>query len=115
MEKTRENESGLTAEERATVRSTRRFDLRRLIGGLFALYGVLLVIVGIVNHDTDLAMTDGIAINTWTGAALLVVAVLFFVWDHYSPVPVEDIVKSLREEDELAREGADPDEAQSRP
>lgn len=107
MEKTRDD-AGLTAEERATVRSTRRFDLRRLIGGLFALYGVLLVIVGIINHDTDLAMTGGLAINTWTGAAMLVAAALFFVWDHYSPVPVEDIVKNLRQEDELAREGADP-------
>lgn len=114
MKRSRKDEAALTAEERATVRSTRRFDLRRLIGGLFALYGVLLVIVGIVNHDTDLAMTDGIAINTWTGAAMIVAAVLFFVWDHYSPVPVEDIVKNLRQEGELAREGADPDEAQDR-
>ena len=115
MRRTREDEAALTAEERATVRSTRRFDLRRLIGGLFALYGVLLIVVGIVNHDTDLVMTDGIAINTWTGAAMLVAAVVFFVWDHYSPVPVEDIVKNLRQEDELAREGARPDETQHRP
>lgn len=54
-------------------------------------------------------MTDGITINTWKVAAIMVAAVLFSVWDHCSPAPVEDIVMNHRDESELAREGADPD------
>ncbi|HEY9290328.1 MAG TPA: hypothetical protein VIP98_03515 [Microlunatus sp.] len=92
------------AEEEA-VRSTRRFDLRRILGALFIVYGVIVTVVGIVNRDTDPEMTGGIQINIWVGLAMLVGGVLFLVWDRLSPVPAEDIVSSLeRQEEELRKQ-----------
>ena len=86
-------------ERRRLIASTRRFDLRRILGALFLLYGVLTTIVGIVQPDQDVAKTGGIAINLWTGIAMLVVGALFLVWDRLSPVPEQDIVKTLEEPD----------------
>ncbi|HEY8319001.1 MAG TPA: hypothetical protein VIG76_09230 [Amnibacterium sp.] len=86
-------------EKRRLIASTRRFDLRRILGALFLLYGVLTTIVGIVQPDQDVAKTGGIAINLWTGIAMLVVGALFLIWDRLSPVPEQDIVKTLEEPD----------------
>ena len=82
------------AEKRRLILSTRRFDLRRILGGLFVLYGVLVTIVGIVQNPEDVAKTHGIAINLWAGVSMLVLGILFFVWDRLSPVPEEDIIKN---------------------
>lgn len=82
-------------ERRRLIASTRRFDLRRILGALFLLYGVLVTIVGLVDPATDTGKTHGIPINLWAGIAMLVVGALFLLWDRLSPVPEEDIVKSL--------------------
>ena len=85
----------LSDEERAeVVRETRRSDLRRILGGIFALYGIIVTIVGVANPSADVAQTGGIAINVWTGIVMIVVAVVFFAWDRMRPVPAEDIIAS---------------------
>jgi hypothetical protein len=86
-------------ERRRLIASTRRFDLRRILGALFLLYGLLVTIVGLVQGAADMKKTGGIAINLWTGIAMLVIGGLFFLWDRLSPVPEEDIVKVLEQED----------------
>lgn len=86
---------GAAGERDALVRSTRRFDLRRLLGGLFLLYGVICTILGIVHGASDMKQTGGIAINLWSGLGMIVVAIAFFVWDRLAPVPEEDILGSL--------------------
>jgi len=91
----------LTPEEQdAHVRSTRRFDLRRIIGAIFVLYGVIVLIVGLADPTADKAKTGGIAINVWTGIVMFVVGGLFFLWDRLRPVPAEDILASYEEEEE---------------
>jgi hypothetical protein len=100
------------AEKDAAVRSTRRFDLRRIIGALFVVYGVIVLIVGLVDlgGDNETKMTGGIQINIWTGIGMLVLGGLFFLWDRLAPVPAEDIVKNLeREEDAKAAGEGDID------
>jgi hypothetical protein len=92
-------------EKRAYVRSTRRFDLRNLLGALFGLYGVIVTILGIVNRTADNKQTGGIDINLWAGLAMLVVGALFFLWQRWAPVPEEDILKTLENEDEVKAEG----------
>jgi hypothetical protein len=82
------------------VRSTRRFDLRRILGALFVLYGVIVTLVGIVHYGSDLDMTGGIHINLWTGLAMLAAGLLFFVWDRLAPVPASDIVSNLEQQQE---------------
>jgi hypothetical protein len=92
----------MTQEQKdAAVRSTRRFDLRRILGALFVVYGLIVTIVGFTDLGTDAAgkQTGGIAINLWTGIAMLVLGGLFFLWDRLAPVPAEDILKNLVSED----------------
>jgi hypothetical protein len=97
------------AEKRRMIDSTRRFDLRRILGALFVFYGVIVTLVGLVQGPEDVEKTNGIPINLWTGGAMLVLGILFFVWDRLSPVPEEDIIRSEEAEpdaNEAAREAA---------
>lgn len=95
----------LTADEQKMITSTRRFDLRRILGALFVLYGVIVTILGIANNASDMKQTGGIAINLWTGISMLVLGGLFFLWDRLAPVPEADILKSLESIDEERSEG----------
>jgi hypothetical protein len=97
------------AEKTAFVKSTRRFDLRRILGALFVLYGVICLVVGLVDPAADTAKTGGIQINLWTGVGMLVAGILFFVWDHFAPVPAEDILGNVEHEEQIkaAGEGSD--------
>ncbi|MEV0379574.1 hypothetical protein [Nonomuraea sp. NPDC050643] len=45
-------------------------DIRMVIGGLFLLYGVILIVAGVL----------GSAINLWTGLAMAVFGGAFVVW-----------------------------------
>jgi len=102
------------ADKEEAVRSTRRFDLRRILGALFVVYGVIVLIVGLVDlgNDHETKMTGGIQINIWTGIGMLVLGGVFFLWDRLAPVPAEDIVRNLeREEDERAAGEGDIDKA----
>jgi SSS family solute:Na+ symporter len=60
--------------------------VRRLIGGLFLLYGIVLVIVGIVGSSHVKNKAAGININLWTGIGLLVFAGLMIAWALLRPV-----------------------------
>jgi hypothetical protein len=56
------------------------FDLRRIIGGLFALYGVVLTLLGIFANHADKTKAAGININLWTGLGMLVFAAIMLSW-----------------------------------
>jgi hypothetical protein len=60
-------------------------DLRRIIGGLLLLYGVILTIVGIVASDEQKTKAAGENVNLWTGLGLLVFGGLFIAWSLLSP------------------------------
>jgi hypothetical protein len=65
------------------------FDIRSLIALLVGLYGVVLIVVGIVNHsDSDLAKSDGVNINLWTGIGMVIVAAAMQLWAMLRPVIV---------------------------
>lgn len=66
------------------------FDIRTIVGALLGLYGVILVIAGLV-HDTAVeeARTGGINANLWAGVAMLAVALAFVVWARLRPVAVD--------------------------
>jgi hypothetical protein len=75
------------------------FDIRSLVALLIGVYGVVLVIVGIVNHsDADLSKPDGININLWAGLAMIVAAAAFQAWAMLRPVEVPS-EEQLREEE----------------
>jgi hypothetical protein len=70
-------------------RSAKLFDLRLLIGGLFTLYGAILVVTGLFDTPAELAKADGIRINLWVGAGMLILGVLFLLWARLRPLSHE--------------------------
>jgi hypothetical protein len=56
------------------------FDLRLLIGGLFSLYGAILIVAGIADGKTEITKASGIRINLWAGIGMLVTGLLFLLW-----------------------------------
>ena len=60
--------------------AARLFDIRLMIGGLFALYGVLLTVYSFFTTDAELAKAAGININLWWGVVMLVFGALMFLW-----------------------------------
>ncbi|MFF4035775.1 hypothetical protein ACFYZ2_39575 [Streptomyces sviceus] len=70
--------------------AARIFDLRRIIGGLFVLYGIIVTIAGINPSDSSLDKSEGININLWTGLGMLILGIFFLLWLKLKPVtPVE--------------------------
>jgi uncharacterized membrane protein YidH (DUF202 family) len=65
------------------------FDIRTFIGSLIGIYGVVLVVVGLVGtSDKQLAKSDQLNINLWAGIGMVVVAVFFLVWARLRPVVI---------------------------
>jgi hypothetical protein len=66
------------------------FDVRNVIAGLIGLYGVVLVIVGIVDRSAEaLEKAGGVNANLWAGVAMIVVAAGFALWSRLRPIIVE--------------------------
>jgi hypothetical protein len=76
-------------DELAAARIANRFDIRRIIGGLFVLYGVVLIVTGIVGSDEVKNKAAGINVNLWTGLGMLVFGVLMIFWALSRPVAPE--------------------------
>lgn len=74
--------------------AARIFDLRRIIGGLFVLYGVIVTIAGINPSDATLDKAEGVNINLWTGLGMLILGIFFLVWLKLRPTvpPASDVV-----------------------
>jgi hypothetical protein len=67
------------------------FDVRNVIAALIGFYGVVLIVVGLVDNGEDaLEKTGGVNANLWTGIALIVVAAGFAVWSRVRPIIVEE-------------------------
>ncbi len=80
---------GTEEEEVRSTRAANRFDIRRLIGGLFVVYGVILTVAGIVGSEHTKHKAAGININLWTGLGMLVFAGLMIFWALARPVRLE--------------------------
>jgi hypothetical protein len=77
------------------------FDMRNFIAALIGLYGIVLVIYGIIgSSDVQLKKSDGVNINLWAGIGMVVVSAVFVVWARLRPVVVPDDIEA----------GDDPDE-----
>jgi hypothetical protein len=56
------------------------FDLRRILGGLFLLYGATLTIVGLLNSSAQVSRAAGVRINLYAGVGMIVLGALFVAW-----------------------------------
>jgi hypothetical protein len=74
------------AEHGDEERAANLFDIRRIIGGLFLLYGIVLTVMGFGASDADLRRADGINVNLAVGITLLIVASLFIAWALLRPL-----------------------------
>jgi hypothetical protein len=88
--------------EPSVRRAANLFDLRRLIGGLFVLYGAILTVLGIGASDAEIEKAAGINLNLWVGIGMLAIGALFLLWAFTRPLSEQ------LEEDEEERDAAVP-------
>ncbi|HEY5429106.1 MAG TPA: hypothetical protein VIK04_08305 [Solirubrobacteraceae bacterium] len=82
--------TGATDEEEIqAARAANRFDIRRLIGGLFALYGLILLALGLFGSHQIKHKAAGINVDLWTGLGMLVFAAVMLTWAFTKPVMPE--------------------------
>ena len=62
------------------------FDLRYLIGGLFTVYGIVLIVASFFVSN---AKAGGIDIDLWLGLGMLILGVFFLIWARTRPLHVE--------------------------
>jgi hypothetical protein len=67
------------------------FDLRMVIGGLLALYGVILTVMGLFASSDTKAKAAGININLWAGLVILAGGAVFLAWARLRPLRAEDL------------------------
>src|SRR3954463_13076194 len=93
-----------TSSETRAERAANLFDLRRIIGGVFVVWGVLLTILGITESDAEIQKAAGININLFAGLGMLVFGLIFLAWAFTRPLGQE-----LREASEETGGSAGPD------
>jgi hypothetical protein len=70
-----EDEAGTREAQAANL-----FDLRRIIGGLLLLYGIVLTIMGATDGPAAVHQAANVRINLWAGLGMLAVGAFFIAW-----------------------------------
>lgn len=82
--------TGETEEEEVrAARAANWFDVRRIIGGLFLLYGVVMIITGLAGSHEIKTKASGINIDLWSGIAMVVFAAAMLAWALLRPTAPE--------------------------
>lgn len=68
--------------------AARLFDVRRVIGALFIVYGVIVTLIGLFDTDAEIQKAQGVRINLWMGISMLVLGGLFLLWWKLRPIEV---------------------------
>lgn len=77
------------------------FDLRSVIGLLFVVYGLVLTVLGLIGEtQEELDKAGGLALNLWTGLAMLIGGIAFYAWAFLKPPlpPGQDVQTHFDEE-----------------
>ena len=75
--------------EPSVRRAANLFDLRRIIGGLFVVYGLLLAVLGLFDSQEEIDKAAGVNINLWAGLGMLIFGLLMIVWALTRPLGTE--------------------------
>src|SRR5215218_5934560 len=84
IERTEKAGAGTRAAQAANL-----FDLRRIIGGVFLVWGLLLVILGATESDAEIEKAAGVNINLVAGLGMLAISGLFLLWAFTRPLGEE--------------------------
>ncbi|MEV6487710.1 hypothetical protein AB0M20_03585, partial [Actinoplanes sp. NPDC051633] len=57
--------------------AARLFDVRRVIGLLFVVYGVIVGLIGVFDDSSEIDKAQGVRINLWMGLAMLALGGFF--------------------------------------
>ncbi len=68
------------------ARAANLFDLRRIIGGVLTLYGIILLILGLNQSHAAIQKAAGSNVNLWSGAGMLILGALFIAWALWRPL-----------------------------
>jgi hypothetical protein len=71
--------------------AARLFDVRRVIGGLFVVYGVILTLMGIFDNQAEIDKAQGVRINLWMGLIMLAFGLLMLLWLRLNPTKTPDL------------------------
>ncbi len=82
----REVQREVTELEHRSATAARIFDLRRIIGGLFVVYGIIVMIAGFTASDAAIHKAQGVNINLWTGLGMLLLGIFFLAWLKLRPM-----------------------------
>jgi hypothetical protein len=85
------------ARDRATGAAS-LFDLRMVIGGLLAVYGAILTVMGLFASAGTKAKAAGININLWAGLVMLLAAAAFIAWAVLRPLRAEEVTDDAEDE-----------------
>jgi hypothetical protein len=72
-------------DEQKLSAAARLFDVRRVIGGLFVVYGVIVTLIGLFDSQDEIDKAEGVRINLWMGIGMLVLGLLFLLWLRLNP------------------------------
>jgi hypothetical protein len=71
--------------------AARLFDVRRVIGGLFVVYGVGVTLIGVFDSQAEINKAQGVRINLWMGLGMLALGLLMLLWLRLNPTKVPDV------------------------
>lgn len=66
------------------------FDVRTIIGALLGIYGIVLLLVGLIGGSPTKHVSGGASTNIWVGVGLIVVSAFFLTWARLRPIIVDD-------------------------
>ena len=85
--------------EEAKSSAASLFDIRRIIGGLFTLYGVLVLGAGLFDGSDAKEKASGLDINVWTGLGMLLLGLGMLAWMALRPVDVRAVQHEMGDSD----------------
>lgn len=74
-----------TQDEERRSAAARLFDIRRVIGGLFVAYGIIVTLVGVFDSRAEIDKAEGVRINLWAGLSMLAFGLVMLLWQWLRP------------------------------